>query len=773
MNRYFILFIYFLILSITAQSQTLIYGSVTDAITHEALSGTIITTNKGTQIPVDAKGHFGVPVNVASLKFAMVGYNSHTVNLTEVKFSQLNIALMPSSVDLQPVIISASREGEARQDAPMAISKINSVQIQDTKATALYQLLNKVSGVYMVNLGNEQHTMAIRQPITYNALYLYMEDGVPIRPTGIFNHNALYEINMSGVKDIEVIKGPASSLYGSNAIGGAVNFITQGPPSGYAGNFSVQGDNYNYRRVDADGGFTSGKFGLYIGGYIAKQKDGWQDYSDFDKYSANFKTTYDFNSRTKLTTTAAYNYLNTQTPGSLDATRFYSRNYGSNNRFTYRRVQAFRASANLQHTWNEKNSTFLTLFYRTNTTAQLPSYYISDVRVSGVYISSNGQVNDQRFNSYGLLTQHRMDFDFLHSRLIVGAYMDNSPSLFYAQFLNINKDVANNYYTGFTNTGIYIDDYRIKLFNTAAYAQYQLNPIKPLRIVLGLRYDRVHYNFINGLPATNTKYKQRETNNFNILAPKIGLTYDLGSNKGLYANYSVGFQPPETGGLYSSRQLSPLKQATFNNYEIGGWLSALDKKLFFELSLYSLEGRNEIITQLLPDNTTQNQNAGATRHRGIEYSLTYAPVTSLSFRFGGTNARHTYVDYSEVVNGSNVSYNGKTMNNAPNWIANSEITYKPNYFKGFRIAAEWQHLDGFFTNPANTKSYSGYNIYNLRMGYNFKNKVIKGAGIWFNALNVTNALYATNVVSNQYGDTYTAAPPRVFTLGISYLFSKY
>ncbi|GAB2976020.1 TonB-dependent receptor [Mucilaginibacter puniceus] len=749
------------------------HGTITDAITHESLPGTIITTNNNTHIPVDAKGNFTIPVNVTSLKFAMIGYNSHTVDMTLIKFSRLNIALTPSSVDLQPVIVSASREGQARQDAPMAISKINSVQIQDTKATALYQLLNKVPGVYMVNLGNEQHTMAIRQPITYNALYLYMEDGVPIRPTGIFNHNALYEINMSGVKDIEVIKGPASSLYGSNSIGGAVNFITQGPPSGYAGNFSVQSDNYNYRRVDADGGFTSGKFGMYVGGYIAKQKDGWQDYSDFDKYSANFKTTYDFSSKTKLTTTAAYNYLNTQTPGSLDATRFYSRNYGSNNRFTYRRVEAFRASANLQHTWNDKSSTFLTLFYRTNTTAQLPSYYIADVRVAGVYVSSNGQVNDQRFNSYGLLTQHRLDFDFLHSRLIVGAYVDNSPSSFYAQYLNINKDVANNYYTGFTNTGTYIDDYRIKLFNTAAYTQYQVNPVKPLRVVLGLRYDRVHYNFTNGLPASNTRYKQQETNDFNILAPKLGLTYDLGSNKGLYANYSVGFQPPETNGLYGSRQLTPLKQATFNNYEVGGWLSALDKKLFFELSLYSLEGKNEIITQLLPDNTTQNQNAGATRHRGIEYSLTYAPVNSLSFRFGGTNARHTYIDYSEVVSGTNVSYNGKTMNNAPNWIANSEITYKPNYFKGFRIAAEWQHLDGFFTNPANTKTYSGYNIYNLRMGYNFKNKDINGAGIWFNALNITNALYATNVVSNQYGDTYTAAPPRVFTLGISYSFSKY
>jgi iron complex outermembrane receptor protein len=196
----------------------------------------------------------------------------------------------------------------------------------------------------MVNLGNEQHTMAIRQPITYNALYLYMEDGLPIRPTGIFNHNSLYEINMSGVKDIEVIKGPASSLYGSNSIGGAVNFITQGPPTGYAGNVSVQGDNYHYRRVDADGGFSQGKFGLYVGGYVAHQKDSWQDYSDFDKYSVNFKTTYDFNATTRLTTAAAIITSTRKRQAVWIAPDFTAASYSANQRFTYRKVKAFRAS---------------------------------------------------------------------------------------------------------------------------------------------------------------------------------------------------------------------------------------------------------------------------------------------------------------------------------------------------------------------------------------------------------------------------------------------
>lgn len=273
-KKYYVLFLLSVLFNTVALGQ--IKGTVTDAITHEALAGAVIckvdgnTTTTITQ--TNARGEFNIKQpSIKAIKVTMVGYTPAT--LAVVDGAELNVILEPSVTDLQTVIVSANREGQARQDAPIAISKINSTQIKDTKATALYQLLNKTPGVYMVNLGNEQHTMAIRQPITYNALYLYMEDGLPIRPTGIFNHNSLYEINMSGVKDIEVIKGPASSLYGSNAIGGAVNFITQNPPAGYAGNVSIQGDNYNYRRVDADGGFTKGKFGLYVGGYQARQRD--------------------------------------------------------------------------------------------------------------------------------------------------------------------------------------------------------------------------------------------------------------------------------------------------------------------------------------------------------------------------------------------------------------------------------------------------------------------------------------------------------------------
>jgi outer membrane cobalamin receptor len=123
------------------------------------------------------------------------------------------------SQELENVFITANRTATKRKETPVAISKLTAKTINETKATAVYEIINKTPGVLMVNLGNEQHMMSIRQPMTTNAYYLYLEDGLPIRPMGIFNHNALLEINQYNLQSIEVVKGPVSSLYGPEAVG--------------------------------------------------------------------------------------------------------------------------------------------------------------------------------------------------------------------------------------------------------------------------------------------------------------------------------------------------------------------------------------------------------------------------------------------------------------------------------------------------------------------------------------------------------------------------
>lgn len=759
---------------VSAQAQqAAVRGTILDAQSQQPLPGvSVVVPGSGVGTTTDASGRFAlaVPADSRELTISFIGYNTQQVRVPAAGRA-LTVRLEAAPVSLQGVVVSGSREQERRTETPVAIGTIAPQLIADTKATAPYQLLNKVAGVYMVDLGAEQHMMAIRQPITTNAVYLYLEDGLPIRPIGIFNHNALYEINQAGVRSIEVVKGPASSLYGSNAIGGAVNFLAKQPTPLPTVGASVQGDNFGYRRVNANASATVGRLGLYAGGYAARQRGGWQDYTDFNKQSWTLRADYTFSPRTRLIGTGSYNYLYTQTPGTLDSAHFYSRRYQSNNRFTNREVTAVRASLRLEHDWSPSQQTALTAFTRYNSTGQLPSYYIADVRANGAYQSSNGQVNNQSFHSYGALAQHRVDLGFLNSRLIVGAYADFSPSTYYARFLSIQKDVATNFYTGYTDTGRYLDDYKIDLYNTAAYAQYEVQATEALRIVGGLRYDRVQYKFSNNLSGAQTTKKASQNNVYNIVAPKLGLTYALGPAQGLYANFSTGFQPPETGSLYSSRQTIELKQANFTNYEAGGWLALFERKVYIDLSLYQLEGRNEIVSLLQADNTTQSENVGATRHQGIEYTLTYAPLPEVNFRLSGTNARHTYLDYSEVVQGRNRDYAGNRMVSAPNWLANAEVFYKPRFAPGARLGLEYQRVGQFYTNTANTKTYAGYHLLNLRLGYRLPQAVARGLEVWANVVNLGNALYAVNATTNQYGTTYTAAAPRTVTLGLGYTFA--
>jgi outer membrane receptor for monomeric catechols len=82
---------------------------------------------------------------------------------------------------------------------------------------------------------------------------------------------------------------------------------------------------------------------------------------------------------------------------------------------------------------------------------------------------------------------------------------------------------------------------------------------------------------------------------------------------------------------------------------------------------------------------------------------------------------------------------------------------------GFRLSGEWQHLGRYYMDAANTETYPGYNVLNLRAGYHWK-----GLEVWLNALNATNRLYATTADKSAFGKSYRPGNPRTFALGVAY-----
>jgi len=747
-------------------AQTQIHGTISDKHTGEALPYvSVYNVNKKVGTTTDFLGQFKIDAheNVDSITISYIGYGKVTV----LARSNMQIQLSAVSMSLDEVVVSANREQERRTEAPIAISSVSSKTIEENKPTTIDQVLNQTPGVNMVDLGNEQHTMSIRRPIDFGASYLYLEDGIPIRTSGVFNHNALLEINMANTNRIEIIRGPASSMYGSEAIGGAVNFISKKPSTQATGGLSLQGNDIGYKRADFYGSNTfSNKLGVRVSGYYADQKNGIIKHSDFNKLALSLSAHYAVSEKTELVwSNSLIDYYSDMT-GSLDSNDFFSQNYESNQTFTNRQVNAYRTKLALNHYWNQYAKTTVTGYYRNNSVKQTPSYRVKDDFKpwipKGDPNLAHGEQNDNSFQSYGLVAQHKQDFKWLNSSLIAGGSMDYSPNTYEAGYISIYKN-DDGIYESFTKTDSMLADYTAKLLNVAAYAQFKVEPIEGLNIIGALRFDQFNYNFDNHLGANAYTAVLDGKNTFSQFTPKVGITYDLKNNRGVYANYSQGFVPPQVSELYRGNEIPTLKPVYYDNYEVGGWIGFAKKKAKLDVSLYRMMGENEIISVLQDDGSTIRQNAGKTLHQGVEYGLNVMVHKEVKFRISGTNALHKFIEFDE--SGNDLS--GNRMPQAPEWIANAQITYIPQYLDGFRISLEWQHIDKYYMDQQNTKTYKGHDILNVRAGYRWN-----AFEVWVNVINAADELYATVARSSRWGDSYSLGKPRNFNFGIAYKFQQ-
>ena len=318
---------FILLLSVITQqlsAQNSIKGKIFDAASKEPVQGaTVNCVHDGCNslAITDSYGGFSMRCNhCESVSITSIGYAAQEVKL----YTDNNIiSLSPSQSLLQQVIVSANRgEGVKRSMAPVAVSTLSNKTIQDTKPTTIDQVLNKVSGVNMVSLGNEQHQMSIRQPMTTKSLFLYLEDGIPVRTTGLYNHNALLEMNMASVKSIEVIKGPSSSLYGSEAIGGVVNMITAAPTAVPVLKLSAQGNDIGYKRGDLLAASAKENGDLFLAATMLIKEMDTLEYSDFQKSTITARIDYRFSEKTTLSNSVTWLKYYSDMSGGIDSTMF-------------------------------------------------------------------------------------------------------------------------------------------------------------------------------------------------------------------------------------------------------------------------------------------------------------------------------------------------------------------------------------------------------------------------------------------------------------------
>ncbi len=762
-------------------AQTIFKGKVVDQ-NQKAIVGATIMASKKKGTATDIEGEFSIKLKDSNVRISAIGFQTNKINLTN-KFN--TIVLHENIENLEEVVVSASREVQQRKEVPAAIGVLTANQIKETKAFGIEQLVNQVPGVFMSSSkasSNEQHFMAVRSPISTKSLFLYVEDGLPIRPVAVFNHNALLEMNNTTFRKVEVLKGPASSIYGSEAIGGSFNFITKNPRKDFGGSLGFQINDLGISRFEAEASTTANeKYGFYVGGHYIQRNNGPVEHSDYEKFAVTFKNVNDFSETLQWTNSVSFIDYRSDMSGSISEENYQKGNYQSDQTFTEREAKALRFRSTLVKSWNDDNKTSINFMYRNNEMNQIPSYRVRQNRTMGALTGTgSGEINSNKFRSYVGLIQHKLDFNFADASLVIGATADFSPQDYVAETIDVLVDVSTRKNTEFViNSGDYILNYQADIFNYAAYAQFEISPFRNLKLTGALRFDEFDYDYDN-LIETISGVQDTEVT-YDSFAPKFGINYNI-NKLGFYGNYSKGFTPPQTSTLFRNSKNSStgstvfnLNPAKFDNYEIGSYFT-IPNTLKVDVAAYRLKGVDRLISIRDAAGDFQQMNAGETRSEGVELGLKYYMLKNVSVSYSGSYATHKYISFFD----NNVDYSNTDMQTAPNYLAMTSVNYKP--LSNLSLTLEHEQVGKYNTSferqavvaidatgndVLGTTTYKGHHVFNFRANYEYNN-----FEIWGQVLNIFDELYAVRASYNRFRkeNSYSIGNPSAIHFGVKYNF---
>ena len=255
-----LLFTLCLILPYAAIGQTTqISGIILDQKTPVPFATILIAgTTLGTSSDADGKFSFDLIPGSYAFKVSAIGYTSAIQNVTLTENSTIVINLISHSEQLEEMVVTGTLKAVSRSDSPVPVEVYSPTFLKQNPTASIFEALQNVNGVRpqincnVCNTG-DIHINGLEGPYT-----LVLIDGMPI-VSGLSTVYGLSGIPNSLIEQIEIIKGPASSLYGSEAVGGLINIITkntrQAPIFSMDG-FATSWGEYN---LDAGGKINIGK----------------------------------------------------------------------------------------------------------------------------------------------------------------------------------------------------------------------------------------------------------------------------------------------------------------------------------------------------------------------------------------------------------------------------------------------------------------------------------------------------------------------------------
>ena len=197
----------------------------------------------------DENGFFNFSLNQNSdnayLEFSHIAYE--TVRWRGATQDVIHIKMKETLLKLDEIVITGTKSEFSSSDVPVFTELINNREIRSSSATTVGELIEERAGVSKIyNFDGSFNYSLIGLDSKY---ILILKDGQPI--TGKFNDKVdLDQITTANIEKIEILKGPGSALYGTEAMGGVINIITKDSNSSVHSEFKVKGTNYKVNLKD-------------------------------------------------------------------------------------------------------------------------------------------------------------------------------------------------------------------------------------------------------------------------------------------------------------------------------------------------------------------------------------------------------------------------------------------------------------------------------------------------------------------------------------------
>lgn len=538
----------------------------------------LIGTNIGTS--TNDKGFFSLTSQKFGkyiLRISAIGYKPYekTITLKENESINLNISLIPDALGLDEVVISGTMKEVSKSESPVPVEIYTPALFKKNPTPSIFDALQNVNGVRpqlncnVCNTG-DIHINGLEGPYT-----MIMIDGMPI-VSGLSSVYGLSGIPNSLVERIEIVKGPASSLYGSEAVGGLINIITKKTANADKLNLDVMATSYQEYNVDAGVKYKLGKkvnalLGLNYYNYqkpIDNNRDGFTDVTLQHRISVFNKLNFERKDNREASIALRYYYedrwggdmkWNKRWRGTdsiygesiftsrheviakyqlpLKERFFYNVSFNNHNQNSYYGIVKFYAQQKIlfnQLYWEKelnKQSVLVGIAYRytwyddntviTQTNDSLyPKNKPNNVALPGVFIQ-----DEIKFNcNHKLLLGFRYDYNEVHGSIY-------TPRLAYKWSLNSNNILRLNAGTGYRVANVFSEDHAAL---TGSREVIVVNDLKPEQSVnMNLNYVTKFYKekFIFGIDMSffYTRFSNR------IIAD-----YDTDPNK-IYFNNLKGY----------------------------------------------------------------------------------------------------------------------------------------------------------------------------------------------------------------------------------------